>query len=248
MSNTQVKHSTEFNPSDVVFSSIRKNRMGGKSVYLTGNAGRKLYIQLPTMKAPFGLSEYEDKASGRKSYSLDLSLDTSDEKVKDLHTKLQGLDEKVIDVVHQNSGAWLGKKYTKEMMQEVMYKPIIKEPSNPQYSSTIKLKILTDSSGDFVPDGFDSDRNPIDLASVTGGDRVGAIMEICSIWFIDTKFGVTVRLTQLRTEPSSKITGFAFLDEPGEATATSAVVETEEEEYEEVTDDGEEDFVDEAVM
>ena len=195
------------------------------------------------MKAPFGISEYEDKASGRKSYSIDLSLDVADEQVKDLCTKLQALDEKVIDTVLANSATWLGKKYTKEMMKEVMYKPIVKVPNNPQYSSTIKLKILTDSSGDFVPDAYDSERNHIDLASIGSGDRVSAIMEICSIWFIDTKFGVTVRLSQLKTEPSTKITGFAFLEEPGETTAA-----VEEEEYEEVTDDGEEDFVDEAIM
>ena len=176
MSTNNIQRSADFNATGVNFSNIRKNRMGGKSVYLSGSAGSKLIVQLPKMKAPFGLSEYVDKSSGKSSYSIDLSLDTGDEQIQDLYTKLQHLDKKIIDTVHENSAAWLGKKYTREMMEEVMYKPIIKAPSNPQYASTLKLKILTDQSGDFVPGAYDSDRNPIDIASVGKGDRITTIM------------------------------------------------------------------------
>ena len=59
-----------------------------------------------------------------------------------------------------------------------------------------------------------------------------AIIDINQIWFIDNKFGVTVRLQQCLLEPSKKLPAFAFqgVDEPEEE---------EEVEYEEVEEDGE---------
>ena len=37
-----------------------------------------------------------------------------------------------------------------------------------------------------------------------------AIVEISSIWFVDGKFGVSLRLQQVMVEPSAKLPAFAF--------------------------------------
>jgi hypothetical protein len=39
---------------------------------------------------------------------------------------------------------------------------------------------------------------------------------VASVWFVGTKFGVTVRLQQLRVTPSQKLTEYAFVDDDTE--------------------------------
>ena len=43
-------------------------------------------------------------------------------------------------------------------------------------------------------------------------NSIYTIININSIWFIDNKFGVSVRLESVLFSPSSKISGFAFTD------------------------------------
>ena len=73
MASSVIKFS-DLSLSDVTFSDIRKNaNNGGKTIFLSGRSGTKLYIQLPKMKVPFGLgvNEYD----GKTSYSLPMAAD-----------------------------------------------------------------------------------------------------------------------------------------------------------------------------
>ena len=58
----------------------------------------------------------------------------------------------------------------------------------------------------------------VPLDTVEKGQKVMAIVDVSSIWFIDNKFGVTVRLQQALLEQSTKLPSFAFqgLDLPEE--------------------------------
>ena len=75
MSNN-IQVSNNFEPSTVTFSQLKKNKNGGKSVMLSQDNKKKLYLQLPFMRSPFGLSAFTDEATNKTSYSLDLSFDT----------------------------------------------------------------------------------------------------------------------------------------------------------------------------
>ena len=222
----QIQLSTDFTPSNVNFSKLRKNKMGGKAVYLSSTGNNKLYIQFPFMRAPFGLSSYTDEATKKTSYSLDLSLDTSDPKCADIADKLKALDEHILNTVAANSEEWLGKKYGMAVMKEALYKPMVR-PGKGDYASTIKLNILTDKTGGFIPEAYNTRREKVELDAIEKGQKVMAIVDINQIWFIDNKFGVTVRLQQCLLEPSKKLPSFAFqgVEDPEEE---------EEVEYEEV--------------
>ena len=226
----QIQLSTDFSPSAVNFSKLRKNKNGGKTVYLSNN-GNQLLLQLPYMRAPFGLSSFTDENTKKTSYSLDLSFDPNDPQTQDLEDKLKTLDELIVETVGNNSQEWLGKKFNKAVLKEALYKPLVR-PNKGEYPSTIKLKILTDlRTGDFVPEAYNSRRESVPLDTIEKGQKIMTIIDLNQIWFIDNKFGVTARLKQCLLEPSKKLPSFAFQG-----------VQTEPEEEEEEVDEGEVDY------
>ena len=212
----QIQMSTDFNSSAVNFSKLRKNKNGGKAVYLS-NTNSQLLLQLPYMRAPFGLSSFTDEATKKTSYSLDLSFDQGDPQIQELEQKLKDLDERILTTVGENSKEWLGKSFNKAVLKEALYKPLVR-PGKGDYPSTLKLKILIDyRSGDFIPEAYNSRREAVPLDSIEKGQKVMTIVDFNQIWFIDNKFGVTARLKQCLLEPSKKLPSFAFQGIPVEA-------------------------------
>jgi hypothetical protein len=100
-------------------------------------------------------------------------------------------------------------------------------PGKEQYPSTIKLKVLTKPDGTFVPEAYSMQKQPVTLDTIEKGQKCMAIVDLNQIWFIDNKFGVTIRLQQTLLEQSVKLPSFAFqgLDLPEDE-----IEEVEEEE------------------
>jgi hypothetical protein len=224
-----IQQSTEFTPASVQFSKLRKNKNGGKAVYLNAGDNKKIYIQFPFMRSPYGLSAFTDEGTGRTSYSLDLSFDPDNTEAMELHDKLKELDDIIVDTVAKNSKEWLGKEFNVAVLKEALYKPMIR-PGKEQYPSTIKLKILTKPDGTFVPEAYSMQRQPVSLDTIEKGQKCMAIIDLNQIWFIDNKFGVTIRLQQTLLEQSAKLPSFAFkgLDIPDEDEDDVDVEEEEE--------------------
>jgi hypothetical protein len=193
----------------VQFSKLRKNKNGGKAVYLNAGDNKKLYIQFPFMRSPYGMSAFTDESTGRTSYSLDLSFDPDNEEAMALHEKLKELDDIIVNKVAENSEEWLGKSFNVEVLKQALYKPMVR-PGKEQYPSTIKLKILTKPDGTFVPESYSMQKQPVPLDSIEKGQKAMAIIDLNQIWFIDNKFGVTIRLQQALFEQSAKLPSFAF--------------------------------------
>jgi hypothetical protein len=204
-----IQQSSEFSPASVQFSKLRKNKNGGKAVYLNAGDNKKLYVQLPFMRSPYGLSAYTDEATGRTSYSLDLSFDPDNAEAMALHEKLSELDDIIVNTVAENAKEWLGKEFNVAVLKEALYKPIVR-PGKEQYPATLKLKVLTKSDGTFVPESYSMNRERVSLDSIEKGQKALAIIDINQIWFIDNKFGVTIRLQQVLIEKSVKLPSFAF--------------------------------------
>ena len=198
-----------FEPSTVILSKMKKNKNGGKTVYINAPENKKLYIQLPLMRSPFGLSAFTDEATNKTSYSLDLSFDTDNEQANDLMEKLKQLDERIVKTVADNSKEWLGKSYNIEVIKEALYKPLVR-PGKDDYPSTMKLKLMTKPSGEFIAEAYDSSHKSIPVDGIEKGQKCMCIVDFNQIWFIDNKFGVSVRLSQVLCEQSKKLPSFAF--------------------------------------
>jgi hypothetical protein len=126
-----------------------------------------------------------------------------------VHNKFKELDEIIVNTVAKNSKEWLGKEFNVAVLKEALYKPMVR-PGKEPYPSTMKLKILTKSDGTFVPEAYTMKREPTPLDSIEKGQKVMCIIDLSSIWFIDNKFGVTMRLQQCLLEESTKLPAFAF--------------------------------------
>ena len=158
------------------------------------------------MKVPFGLgvNEYD----GKTSYSLPMAAD--DPVFVDF---LKKLDDLVVTKIVENAETYLGKSMNETVVREALYTALFKPPSDEKYSPIFKTKVLANQDGTFVPQVFTTDRQAFDLNKLEKGQYVTAIVHIPSIWFVGTKFGITVRLQQLRVTPSQKLTEYAFVDE-----------------------------------
>jgi len=229
-----ITQASEFNASDVGFSKLRKNKNGGKAVYLNKGGNNKLFIQFPKLRCPYGLSAFTDEGTGRTSYSLDLAFDTDNPEAMELRKKFEELDELIVNKVAENSAEWLGKPFAVEVLKQALYKPLVRVGKE-EYPATIKLKVLTKPDGSFVPESYNMNRENVSLDSVEKGSKVHTIVDLNQIWFIDNKFGVTIRLSQALVEQNAKLPSFAFqgIDLPEPSTGV------------EECDDEEEDFVDE---
>jgi hypothetical protein len=198
-----------FEPSTVILSKMKKNKNGGKTVYINAPENKKLYIQLPFMRSPFGLSAFTDETTNKTSYSLDLSFDSDNEQANDLMEKLKQLDERIVKTVADNSKEWLGKSYNIEVIKEALYKPLVR-PGKDDYPSTMKLKLMTKPSGEFIAEAYDSSHKSIPVDGIEKGQKCMCIVDFNQVWFIDNKFGVSVRLSQVLCEQSQKLPSFAF--------------------------------------
>ena len=228
-----IQVSQQFDPSSVVFTKMKKNKNGGKTVYINAQDGkRKLYLQLPFMRSPFGMSAFTDEATNKTSYSLDLSFDRDNEEGLVLAEKLKALDEIIIKTVADNSKEWLGKVYDINVIREALYKPLVRQAKD-DYPDTIKLKIMTKQTGEFLAEAYDSSRKMISVDQIEKGQRCACIVDVNQIWFIDNKFGVSVRLSQVLCEQSVKLPSFAFQGLDGHMEEDDEEVEYFEEEVDE---------------
>ncbi|QIG59592.1 hypothetical protein [Dishui Lake phycodnavirus 2] len=225
-----ITQSSEFNPSDVGFSKLRKNKNGGKAVYLNKGGNNKLFIEFPKLRCPYGLSAFTDESTGRTSYSLDLAFDTDNAEAMELRKKFEQLDEIIVNKVAEHSTEWLGKAYNVEVLKQALYKPLVRVGKE-EYPATIKLKVLTKSDGSFVPETYNMQRESISLDSIEKGAKVYTIVDLNQIWFIDNKFGVTIRLSQALVEQSAKLPSFAFQGVSIPEPSNDAAVDDEEEDF-----------------
>lgn len=211
---------SNFDASNVTFSDVRKNAKGGKAVYLNAAGGGKLIFQLPHLRAPFGLSEYKDESSGRVSYTLPLSLDKPE-----VLEQFAKLNERVLNYITEHSDELLGKKMSREVISEGMYKSPIKSSSKDGYAPVLNLKVLTNpKDGSVATEAYTAQRQSVPLSDIEKGQTLSAIIEINQIWRTPAGVGVSIRVHQVMFAPTNKLKPCAFLapaDEPIEADTES---------------------------
>jgi len=195
------------------FSPMQKTSKGQKVVYVNNPKSKaRVRIQTPIMRAPFGLSRFDDTNTGNASFSLDLSFngrDTNPKLDKFLQT-CRALDEYVLDVAEERSEEWFGKKMSRDILRE-FHRPVVRDASDPsKYEPTVRLKVTNYS------EVYDESRSRVEMDSLVKGCTARGIIEP-SFWMIGKSFGLSLRIIQVAiVSRPSDIAGFAFAEDGDE--------------------------------
>ena len=204
----------DFNTNDVTFGQTLKNKAGGNQVYITSKNKHKIYLQTPSMYAPFGISEYNVEGSNMVKYSLDVSFKgyEEDSKINKFMDVVKEIDEYMIKTGVERSTEWFGKPMTDAVERE-LYRPLWKESSNPdKYAPTFKMKLrMSVNQNDFIVNAYHN-HEEFKLDELKPGSKIRSIIEFAPVWFVNKQFGVTPCLVQLDLveTPRNSLNGFSF--------------------------------------
>lgn len=214
---------SEFSPASLTFSSLQKNSQGGKQVFVSREGNKsKVVLQTPVLSLPFGITPYQDASTGAiQSWSLDVSFRDTPEFLE----LMRGVDEALVAVATERSQEWFQKQLTPEVVAEFTRK-LVKEPSNPQYAPTMRIKIPC-VNGQEQTKFYDENREVVPLEYVTKGCSVKIIMELSPVWFLNRTVGISWKALQVAVVGRPKSIGdYAFVDD--EAGGDEAPVAAEE--------------------
>lgn len=195
---------------------------GGKMIPMF-HKGKQFIMQIPVMNAPYGISRYPGDGKGDDKLSLDLSFKGCDSnpQVKEFLELMKQLDAKCVEQAFKNGFTWFKKKFASQDVVEALYTPMVKYSKDKEtgevtdkYPPTVKLSIPM-RDGACKVEVYDSSRNQISIDDVDlKGADVTAIIQSNGVWVAGGKFGCKFRVLQMKVSPkSSKITGYAFLDD-----------------------------------
>lgn len=236
---------------------ITNKEVGAKATYFSikmDGKNKKFYVQTPSLLVPKGIDVY-DSPDGQQKYYLELSFSTNnvdEEIVKEItnfKSICQEYDEFNVQQGIKNSQAWIGKKASEEIVRD-KYHPMLRFSKdeegniNDMYPPSIRFRIYKGQDGKFTTKCYDSQKNEVDLEeAIQKGCRVKVLYHQQSCWLNkNTGYGASNKLLQIKVYPSTKITGYAFIDDDeaedgGDAEETLQEEEDNVDEEEEVNDD-----------
>jgi len=196
------------------------NKYKSKTSYINksrDNASRPRY-QLatkddPRLRAPYGISKpFDEKQQDSDRKSLDMSIES-----ESLLAVLKGLDQHNINVAFENCEKWFGKKLPREHIT-FMYRPLVTLDKAGKYKPTFRTKINTNASSDNATRFFmieEADGRMVkytekDSSIVTKGSRLVPVVELGSLWFSSTQFGMTLECTEVIVFPNVQREEFPF--------------------------------------
>jgi len=188
--------------------------------------GKRLIIQTPSSRLPFGLQQSYGSSPENPKYVMELSL--QDEKFMQ---KMKELDEFMIAQAVKNGGVWLREEGVTEEWVRRLYTPNVKYSKDPttnkptdKYPPTMKLKVPYRNE-QFVMNVYDEGRQEVEkdtyLEVLGKGARVETLTSCLGVWLIAGKFGLSWKVEQAKYSNVQKLKGYAFLDKD-EALLSSA--------------------------
>jgi len=165
---------------------------GGCMVGMFDAEGRKVVVQTPALRAPFGVSDYQ----GKLSLSLACTPETEE--------TLRALDQAVLQLVVENYPAWFN---TSNAVDESWFLSNLKEDARGRYAPTWRLPIPMYGQKCQM-DVFDASKDEIQVRDIAKGNSVIVIAELVGLWFVDKKFGI-------KWKPVQAMIARADADEPG---------------------------------
>jgi hypothetical protein len=215
-----------FNPAkDLKYSKPKANASGGKSVgILNASTNGATYISTPLMLT-WGVSTFEDKKNGDKSYSMSLQFpgeEYNTPAITKFRANLVKLEEKIKADALVNQKDWFGKTTLTQQHIDFQWTPMLKfakgengEPDHnknptlsvklPIWEGVWNVELFDPSTRKIFPDSCNDHVTPLDL--IAKGSHVAVVLQCGGVWFAGGKFGVTWKLFQAVVKPKTTLRG-----------------------------------------
>jgi hypothetical protein len=231
-----------------------KSNGKSKAVYLNYDGQSPFHIQTPAMTVQFDMSKYnadKDKPAvisdvpEKQNLQLSCGGVENNKAIAHFVAMIKGIDAKMLDEAHTNSKAWFKTQQDPEVLKE-LYTPLIHYPKDKttgeitdKYPPTFRYGVMV-QNGKVTVECVNVKGEPIEVTTITKGTQVTAILEVKSVWFMNSRFGITMRPVKLMIgEAPSGLKHFAFSDEATEDAGASTVADK----FIESSDDEEEEAV-----
>jgi hypothetical protein len=204
-------HVTPFNPDIAkvvrVASEPTPMARGGCMVNMFDPEGRKVMVQTPALRAPFGVSDYQ----GKLSMSLSCTPETEE--------TLRALDRAVIQLVVENYPAWF-RTSIDEATARSFFLSNLKDDARGRYAPTWRLPIPMYGQKCQM-DVFDASRDEIQVKDIAKGNSAIVIVELVGLWFVDKKFGIKWKPVQAMVVRAEEAEGHVgFIDDDDDQAST----------------------------
>lgn len=195
------------------FSGMKPMGVGGHALTISSTDGSPVVFQTPKLVTPFGLSTFGDAGSPAK-YSLDLSLCEHDE----FYAFYASLDSFVLAVAESKSAQWFKRSLPSQAIAEMYCSNIKLHPADARLRLTVPFRGGTCQ----VPVFSSSSRELILHTDITRGSTVIALVELTGMWFVNRRFGLRWKLSQVMLctagpAAAPAVTGYAFVDDDDDA-------------------------------
>lgn len=178
-------------------------------------AGRKLRIQSPAVRTPFGASRFKtDKGEEMGSLAVQLSLEQANNnpKVKALIDFVNKVDDIVLNHAKKNAKLWFpGKNYLPDYVAGLFIKSL---RSSKDFAPSLRLKIDTPKGEPAVNVYLHDEPAPVE--ALTSNSTIVAIFEPRSVYMIwNGGFGITwaVRQVKIVNRPTYTLDPNAFRED-----------------------------------
>ena len=216
---------------DFMYTKPKINASGGKSIGILNSKSKKsLMLQTPLMLT-WGINEYVDEASGKRTYDMTLQFPNDDfktensEKTDKFLEAMKAMEKKLKNDAIANSKDWLNKPKMSADVCDALWTPMLRYPKYPEghassgesdYTRQPNLRVkvpmwegewkieLYDMKGNSL---FPNTQGLLPTEIVTKGITVKTIIQCGGLWFANGKFGVTWRLFQAQVQPKVSLKG-----------------------------------------
>jgi hypothetical protein len=173
-----------------------------KKITIVNKDDKMLRFQIPTMYMPFGVSGFVPP-DGNTKWNVDFSV-----KGDEFYKFVKNFERDVIENVQKQSRTIFGHEKTFEELS-IMFHSNMKEDPGSSWEPRFRAKV-DDHTHMFNEKQEElTDELTPNLYSRSHGT---AIVEVSSVWFINKKFGVTWKISQLKLKCTSTSSGFQFVN------------------------------------
>ena len=214
---------------DYMYTKPKVNASGGKSIGILNNESKKgLYIATPLMLT-WGVNEFTDDKSGRKTYDMSLQFPKEEYNTPQVDAFLKNMiafEKKIKEDAVKNCKEWMNKAKMSNEVVDALWTPMVKYPKDQNTGEqdltrapTLRIKIPM-WEGDWKVELYDMEQQPLfpndkelyppDL--IAKATNVATVMQCGGVWFANGKFGVTWKLVQAVVKPKQTMRGQCFIN------------------------------------